>query len=98
MRANNYTWGGHPALKDDASPWGSGAPSSSIGGWGDAEASLQELENRAERSAASIAASQQRMLQLAQSAEQTGAATLSELHSQGETLKRIQKDQVRPCL
>eukprot|EP00966_Prymnesium_polylepis_P122685 2836477-Prymnesium_polylepis.1 len=32
---------------------------------------------------------------MAQNAEQTGAATLAELNAQGETIKRIQKDQAR---
>jgi len=58
--------------------------------WG---SSVQELEAKTERHKAAIEASQQRMLRLAQSAEQTGAATLAELHSQREALHRIRKDQ-----
>ena len=97
MQGKSYTWGAKSGALTDESGWGSSAPSGG-GGWGDdSHASLQELERKAERHQQSIAASQQRMLQMAHNAETTGAATLAELHTQGETIKRIQKDQARAC-
>ena len=96
MQGEDYTWGGGSRKKSlTDGDWGSAPPSSS--GWGDDNfATAQELERKAEQSAQAIKASQKRMLQMAQQSEQTGAATLAELQAQGETLKRMQQDQVRP--
>jgi len=88
MQGQSYTWGAdRGALTDANAGWGA-ASSSAL-----REPTLQELEQRTEDLSQSIAASQKRMMQMAQNAEQTGAATLAELNAQGETIKRIQKDQ-----
>ena len=58
-------------------------------------ASLEQLQAQTNRHQAAIQESQQRMLRMAADATQTGAATLEQLHHQGEQLKGIQKDQAK---
>jgi hypothetical protein len=97
MRAENYSWG--PASTSMVAADGA----VSTGGWdvgstgvADAETlSVEKMEQITQSHAQAIEDSRLRMLRLAASAEQTGAATLAELQSQGEQLKRAQRDQVK---
>ena len=56
-------------------------------------ASVEELQAQTNKHQQAIDESQARMLRMAADATQTGAATLEQLHHQGEQLKHIQKEQ-----
>lgn len=58
-------------------------------------ASVDELQAQTNKHQQAIEESQARMIKMAADATQTGAATLEQLHHQGEQLKNIQKDQAK---
>ena len=61
----------------------------------DAEQTVEQMQARTDRHAQAIAESQQRMLKMAAATAETGAATLNQLHHQGEQLKHIHKEQAK---
>ena len=54
---------------------------------------LAQLQQQTEQHATAIRAAEQSMLRMAESAAQTGAATLEQLHVQGEQLRHIRSEQ-----
>ena len=87
MKAEEYHWGrgkgATPSLTSRDGNCGSAA----------ADASLESLQLQAQRHSREIEASQRRTLQLADNAAQVGAATLAELHAQGEQLRQVRRGQ-----
>ena len=75
-----------------ANPWGSAEPTDISDPWANdsrpakdpyANASIKQMQAATDRHEQAIQESQQRMLKMATSAQESGAATLDELHKQG---------------
>ena len=85
-----------------ANPWGSAEPTDISDPWANdsrpakdpyANASIKQMQAATDRHEQAIQESQQRMLKMATSAQESGAATLDELHKQGEQLRHIHREQ-----
>ena len=109
MRAETYAWprraeqggtggaGSPPAAATN--PWGpdpsirpASTPRAPVA---ESEATIEQMQVQSDRHRQAMAESEARMLRMAATAAETGAATLGELHAQGEQLRHIRSEQAK---
>jgi len=88
--SNSNPWDASTAYGSSSNPWDH--PSTATQNFAGTP-NLAQLQRQTEQHATAIKESEQRMLRMAESAAQTGAATLEQLHVQGEQLRHIRSTQ-----